>query len=550
MSESEPAIKPEQIAAAESLLGLEFSAEQREQMRKVLSDRLEHYGVIRANRLDNGVPLSLQFNVKAADPAPATVPRSYAMSAGPPVTRPADLEDAAFYPVTQLAELLRTRQVTSLELTEMYLSRLKRYDPVLQCVAAYTDDLAIQQAKRADDEIARGLYRGPLHGLPWGAKDLLATRGYPTGWGAKPYEGQQIDLDATVVRRLEEAGAVLIAKLTLGALANGDVWYGGTTKNPWDTSEGSSGSSAGSGAATAAGLVGFAIGTETMGSIVSPSTRCGVSGLRPTYGRVSRYGAMALSWSMDKIGPMCRSVEDCALVFSAIYGPDGRDMSITPEPFRWNPALDPHALRIGYAAAAFETADAGETQDAHHRPGVEALQRANQVNSAAVLDVMRAAGFDLQRIELPDTDTSGLWLILAAEAAAAFDEITRDGRVDTLARQDDDAWPNVFRAARLIPAVEYINANRIRTQLMHDMARLMADIDVFIVPSFGGNALQITNFTGHPTVVVPNGFTDKRTPTSITFIGGLYKEAETLAVAKAYQDATDWHQQYPDMNYD
>ena len=323
MSESEPAIKPEQIAAAESLLGLEFSAEQREQMRKVLSDRLEHYGVIRANRLDNGVPLSLQFNVNAADPAPAPVPRSYAMSAGPPVTRPADLEDAAFYPVTQLAELLRTRQVTSLELTEMYLSRLKRYDPVLQCVAAYTDDLAIQQAKRADAEIARGLYRGPLHGLPWGAKDLLATRGYPTGWGAKPYEGQQIDLDATVVRRLEEAGAVLIAKLTLGALANGDVWYGGTTKNPWDTSEGSSGSSAGPGAATAAGLVAYSIGTETMGSIVSPSTRCGVSGLRPTYGRVSRYGAMALSWSMDKIGPMCRSVEDCALVFSAIYGPDG-----------------------------------------------------------------------------------------------------------------------------------------------------------------------------------------------------------------------------------
>ena len=394
MSESDHAITPEQIAAAESLLGLSFTPAQREQMRKLLSERLTQYGSLRANPLANSVPLSLNFNVNAADPAPAAVPRSYAMSAGPPVTRPADLEDAAFYPVTQLAELIRTRQVTSLELTEMYLSRLRRYDPVLQCVAAYTDDLARAQAKRADDEIARGLYRGPLHGVPWGAKDLLATRGYPTGWGAKPYEGQQIDLDATVVQRLEAAGAVLIAKLTLGALANGDVWYGGTTKNPWDTSEGSSGSSAGPGAATAAGLVGFSIGTETLGSIVSPSTRCGLSGLRPTYGRVSRYGAMALSWSMDKIGPMCRSVEDCALVFSAIYGPDGMDMTITPQPFTWDPALDPHSLRIGYVASAFEAADAGETE-AHHRPAGEELQRANQVNSAAVLDVMRAAGFDL-----------------------------------------------------------------------------------------------------------------------------------------------------------
>ena len=549
MSESEPAITPEQIAAAESLLGLSFTPAQREQMRKVLSERLTQYEALRANPLSNSVPLSLNFNVNAADPAPAAVPRSYAMSPQPPVSRPDNLEDAAFFPVTQLAELIRTRQVTSLELTEMYLSRLRRYDPVLQCVAAYTDDLAIKQAKRADDEIARGLYRGPLHGVPWGAKDLLATRGYPTQWGAKPYEGQQIDLDATVVQRLEAAGAVLIAKLTLGALANGDVWYGGTTKNPWDTSEGSSGSSAGPGSATAAGLVGFSIGTETLGSIVSPSTRCGLSGLRPTYGRVSRYGAMALSWSMDKIGPMCRSVEDCALVFSAIYGPDGRDMTITPQPFTWDPALDPHSLRIGYVASAFEAADAGETEQ-HHRPAGEELQRANQVNSATVLDVMRAAGFDLTPIELPATDMSSLWLILAPEAAAAFDEITRDGRVDTMARQDDDAWPNVFRAGRFVPAVEYINANRVRTQLMHDMARLMSDLDVFIVPSYGANALPITNFTGHPTVVVPNGFTDKHTPTSISFIGGLYQEAETLALAKAYQDATDWHRQYPDLDAD
>ncbi len=545
----QPAITPDEIAAAEILLNLDFSLAQREQMLEIVNGRREQYDGIRAADLDNSVPLSLNFNVNASDPAPAAVPRSYAMSAQPPVTRPADLEDAAFLPLTQLAELIRSRQVTSLELTEMYLKRLKRYDPVLECVAAYTEDLALEQAKRADAEIARGLYRGPLHGIPWGAKDLLATRGHPTQWGAKPYEGQQLDVDATVVQRLEEAGAVLIAKLTLGALANGDVWYGGTTKNPWDTSEGSSGSSAGSGAAVAAGLVGFAIGTETMGSIVSPSSRCGVSGLRPTYGRVSRYGAMALSWSMDKIGPMCRSVEDCALVFSAIYGPDGRDMTITPQPFTWDPALDPQSLRIGYVASAFEAADAGET-GAHHRQQGEELERVNDVNSAAVLDVMRAAGFALKPIELPDRNISALWLILAAEAAAAFDQITRDGSVETMKRQDNSAWPNVFRAARFIPAVEYINANRVRTQLMHDMARVMSEVDVFISPSYGGSTMQITNFTGHPTVVAPNGFTDKRSPTSITFIGGLYKEAETLAVAKAYQDATDWHRQHPNLDFD
>ncbi len=549
MSDSQPAITPEQIAAAESLLGLTFMPAQREQMLEIVNGRREQYDGIRAAELDNSMPLSLNFSVTASDPAPAAVPRTYAMSAQPPVTRPDDLEDAAFLPVTQLAELIRSRQVTSLELTEMYLKRLKRYDPVLECVAAYTEDLAIAQAQRADAEIARGLYRGPLHGIPWGAKDLLATRGYPTQWGAKPYEGQRLDVDATVVQRLEEAGAVLIAKLTLGALANGDVWYGGTTKNPWDTSEGSSGSSAGSGAAVAAGLVGFAIGTETMGSIVSPSSRCGVSGLRPTYGRVSRYGAMALSWSMDKIGPMCRSVEDCALVFSAIYGPDGRDMTITPQPFTWDPALDPQSLRIGYVASAFEAADAGET-GAHHRQQGEELERVNDVNSAAVLDVMRAAGFALKPIELPDRNISALWLILAAEAAAAFDQITRDGSVETMKRQDNSAWPNVFRAARFIPAVEYINANRVRTQLMRDMARVMSEVDVFISPSYGGSTMQITNFTGHPTVVAPNGFTDKRSPTSITFIGGLYQEAETLAVAKAYQDATDWHRQHPNLDFD
>ena len=535
------------VAAAEQLLGLSFTAGEREQMLATLNERLAQYDTIRSAALDNAVPMPLLFNVNATESNPTAVPRSYPMSSQPPVQRPDDLEELAFYPLTQLAELLRTRQVTSLELTEMYLNRLKRYDETLNCVSSLTEELAYEQAKRADSEIQRGLYRGPLHGIPWGAKDLLATKGYKTTWGAMPFKDQRIDLDATIVQRLEAAGAVLIAKLTLGALANGDVWYGGTTKNPWDITEGSSGSSAGSGAATAASLVGFSIGTETMGSIVSPSTRCGVSGLRPTFGRVSRYGAMALSWSMDKIGPMCRSVEDCALVFSAIYGPDGRDLSLSSYPFVWDPAADPRSLRVAYVASAFEAADAAANDSDEPLSAGEARKRANQVNSSQVLEVMRGQGFDLMPIELPQTDMDSLYLILTAEAAAAFDDITRAGHIDAMRRQDDDAWPNTFRAARLIPAVEYINANRIRTRLIQDMARLMADIDVFVVPSYGGNALQITNFTGHPTVVVPNGFTDKGTPTSISFIGGLYQEAETLSVAKAYQDATDWHRQYPPL---
>jgi len=551
MSESdENKISVEQIASAEALLGLEFTAEERQQMLEAINGRVAQYDLIRNTPLDNNVPMSLRFDVNVSDPNPPDVPRTYNISQQPKVTRPENLEDVAFYTVVQLAELIRTRQVTSVELTEMYLDRLKRYDGVLECVVTLTEDLALEQAKRADEEIANGNYRGPLHGIPWGAKDLLATKGYKTTWGAMPYKDQTIDVDATVVKRLEEAGAVLVAKLTLGALAYGDIWYGGTTKNPWDVSEGSSGSSAGPGSATAAGLVGFSIGTETMGSIVSPSTRCGVTGLRPTFGRVSRHGAMALSWSMDKIGPMCRSVEDCALVFSAIYGPDGHDMTITPHGFNWTPSLDPKTLRVGYVPSAFESAESGESDSDKPLQAMEELERANQVNSMVVLDVMREQGFDLIPIELPKTDMNSLFIILVAEAAAAFDEITRNNSDDTMQWQDDEAWPNIFRSARFISAVEYINAGRIRTQLMHDMAQVMSEIDVFVVPSFGANALQITNYTGHPTVVLPNGFTPKHTPTSISFIGGLYQESETLAVAKAYQDATNWHLQYPDVTLD
>ena len=547
--QEEPEITSDMIATAEQLIGLTFTDAERQQMRSTVSNRLAQYESLRRIPLQNWDSFPLLFQPQVSDPNPPTVPRTYAMSEQSPLERPSNLEDAAFFTVMQLAHLLRTRQVTSLELTEMYLARLRKYDPVLKCVVSLTEDLAMQQAKRADAEIAQGIYRSPLHGIPWGAKDLLATKGYKTTWGAMPYKDQMIDMDATVVQRLEDAGAVLIAKLTLGALAYGDIWFDGTTKNPWDTSEGSSGSSAGPGSATAAGLVGFSIGTETLGSIVSPSTRNGVTGLRPTFGRVSRHGVMALSWSMDKIGPMCRSVEDCALVFTAIYGADGHDMTVAPHSFTWNPALNPRELRVGYIPnmkTFAEDDDDTENVLESHR----ALERINRVNSNAVLDVMREQGFDLIPLELPDYDMDALFIILLAEAAASFDELTRSNQDDLLNWQDDAAWPNTFRAARFIPAVEYIQANRVRQKVMHEMAALMQQVAVFVVPTFGGNVLPLTNFTGHPAVVLPNGFTDKHTPTSITFIGGLYKEAETLAVAKSYQDATDFHKQYPPMDYE
>ncbi len=524
-------ITPAMLEQAEQVLGLSFTPEERQQMLEPADRRLDHFASLRANPLENSLPMSLTFDPRMVQPAKNTdSPRRYAMSAPPKYARPDNLESLAFAPITQLSELIRTRQVTSVELTRMYLGRLKKYDPYLQCVVTLTEDLAMRQAERADLETTQGINRGPLHGIPYGAKDLLAVKGYPTTWGAEPYQTQSFDYDATVVERLEQAGAVLIAKLTLGALAYGDIWHGGKTKNPWNLEEGSSGSSAGSASATAAGLVGFAIGTETYGSIVSPATRCGVTGLRPTFGRVSRHGAMALSWSMDKIGPICRTVEDCALVFTAIYGPDGQDRSVAEIDFHWQPYLELDNLRIGYVPAVFE----------EDHPG-----KANDEQSLAVL---RQIHPNLLPVTLPNMDIASIILMLEAEAAAAFEELTLSNRDDLLTWQDKDAWPNLFRAARFIPAIEYVNASRLRVRLMEAMARVMAGVDVFIVPSFGP-ALPITNLTGHPCVVVPNGFNEAGSPTSISFIGGLDMEAETLAVAKAYQDATKFHRQYPPMQY-
>lgn len=529
-----PALTLEQVAGAEALAGLEFTPDERALMMDELAEHLAAYAQIRTVPLLNSVPPALVFDPRrglapAPPPAPTASKETPAPDQSPPAP-PADLEDLAFAPVTLLAALLRSGQVTSLALTEMYLRRLRRYDPLLHCVVTLTEELARAQARQADAEIAAGRYRGPLHGIPWGAKDLLATRGIPTTWGATPYREQMIDEDATVIQRLDAAGAVLVAKLSMGALAWGDVWFGGLTRNPWNPEEGSSGSSAGPGAAVAAGLVGFAIGTETLGSIVSPCTRCGVTGLRPTFGRVSRHGAMALSWSMDKIGPMCRSVEDCALVFAAIYGPDGLDGTIVDAPFVWPVRANLADLRIGFIESAF------------------AEEREDKALDDAVLDVLRGLGANLIPISLPDYPVEALSFILNAEAAAAFDELTRSNRDDLLERQVKDAWPNVFRQARLIPAVEYIQANRVRTLIMQAMARLMAGIDVYVAPSYGANNLLLTNLTGHPAVVVPNGWTAPGSPHSITFTGRLDDEATVLAVAQAYQAATGFHLRHPALD--
>lgn len=523
-------ISKEMLVHAEKIAGLEFTDEERELMLEGVNENLESYQKLRQISIDNSVPPAIQFSPLVPGMKFQRKNPQFKMSKQELPRVPVNLEELAFLPVTKLSQLIKARKISSTALTKMYLARLKKYDPKLQCVITLTEELALQQAARADQEIAAGKYRGPLHGIPWGAKDLLATQNYKTTWGAMPYKDQALDYNATIVERLDQAGAVLVAKLTMGALAWGDVWFGGKTKNPWNVEQGSSGSSAGPASATAAGLVGFSIGTETYGSIVSPATRCGVTGLRPTFGRVSRFGAMALSWSMDKIGPICRSVEDCALVFHAIYGPDGKDLTVVDLPFSWNADFDVKKLRVGYYKTAFD-------EERKNQPAKK--------NDDAVIDVLRNLGIELIPIELPDYPIDAMSFILNAEAAAAFDGLTRSNRDDLLVRQIKNAWPNVFRHSRLIPAVEYIQANRIRTRLLEDMAKLMNDVDVFVTPSYGGNVLLLTNLTGHPAVVVPNGFSKEGTPTSISFIGRLYGESETLRVAKAFQDATDFHLKHP-----
>jgi Asp-tRNA(Asn)/Glu-tRNA(Gln) amidotransferase A subunit family amidase len=446
------------------------------------------------------------------------------------VPLPANKVDLAFYSIMQLASLLKTKKISSVDLTKFFIERLKKWGDTLQSVITLTEDLALQQAAQADDEIRKGRYRGPLHGIPYGLKDLFAVSGYKTTWGTTPYKDQVIDEDAYIYTQLKAAGAVLCAKLSLGALAYNNKWFGGETKNPWNLQLGSSGSSAGSAASVAAGLLPFTIGTETLGSIISPSTRCGATGLRPTFGTVSRSGGMVLCWSLDKAGPICRSAEDDAIVYSYIKGTDGKDAGSIDHAFNYNPKRDIKKLRFAYAENYFK------------RLPKEAMEW-------TVLETFKKMGIVVQPVTFPDSAVypfNMVSIVLNAESAAAFDELTRTDRDSLIERQDRDFWPNSFRAARYIPAVEYINANRYRSRLCAQVQDFMKAYDVVIVPTFAGSQLSITNLTGNPALCMPIGFNQRGLPQSITFIGNLYDEASILEAAKAYQDKTEHNKKHPE----
>ncbi len=515
------AITPEMIRQAEWISGLELSDEERKETAERMKRTLDSIESLRKVPVGYDVPPAIAF---VPSPTPSTVEPVRRNQATPTESqaglRPSSDDALAFLPVSELSSLIRTRQVTSTELTKLYLARLKRFDPLLKAVVTLTEDLAIKQAAKADSEIAAGIYRGPLHGIPWAAKDLVAYPGYPTTWGATPFKDRVIDEKATVAVRLEEAGAVLVAKTTLGALANGDRWQGGMTRSPWDPRRGSSGSSAGSASTVAAGMVGFAIGSETLGSIVSPCRACGASGLRPTFGRVSRAGCMTLAWSMDKLGPITRSMEDTALVLDAIHGADGLDISAVDRPFHWPDRREIRGLRVGFV----------------HRDD-------KPDDSRDELRVLKDLGVTLVPITLPTAIPAGaVSLMLGVEAATVFDDLTRRHISEGL-----NDWPSSFRVSQHISAVEYLRAARVRTLLMRAMADLMKTVDLYV----GGNDLTITNLTGHPTAVLPHGFSDRDgrpAPGSITFTGQLYGESTLIALASAFQTAVGDHLKRPPID--
>ena len=583
MADEKGKITREMIDKAAAIADVPIADEYKDMMLESLNDFSKGYDAIYALHIKNDVPPAVIFDPVLPGMKFETERRPMKLSPAPALQRstvPKNLEEVAFYSVRQLSELVRTRKVSSSALTEMYIGRLKRYDPVLKFVITLTEDRARAQAKEADREIAAGKYLGPLHGLPWGAKDLLAVKGHPTTWGAGGFQEQKMDEDATVVQRLDAAGAILVAKLTLGALALGDKWFGGMTRNPWNPKQGSSGSSAGSVSDTVAGCVAFAVGSETLGSISSPSTRCGATGLRPTFGLVPRTGAMALSWTMDKLGPICRAVEDCAIVLSAIYGPDAHDRTVKNVAFNWDDGLDWRKLRVGYLNKDFELQPPQPEQqpkeekilteaekkkraeDAEQQARFRALREYDHKFDLAALAKLRAMGVNLIPLELPKLPYRPMIAMLEAEAAAAFDELTRTGRDKLLTSQSKDDWPNNFRVSRFIPAVEYIQASRARMLAMEQVAKVFDHVDVIVAPT-NSTQLLVTNLTGHPAVIVPNGLRGEDapqpkvretgelepggpgTPVSLTFLGHLYGEAKMLALAKAYQDATGFHLKHP-----
>jgi len=527
---SQDSITVNDIRSAEKIFSIHFTEAKEDSLLDQVQSRAKVYDKMHHLPLANSVPVTMvespllpgmnlnkkQFPVNFEIPSEVKIPL--------------DKNELAFYSIPQLASLIKNKKISSVELTQFFIDRLKKYGDTLHCVISLIEDIAMKEAAEADKEIAAGKYRGLLQGIPYGVKDLFAVKGTKTTWGAAPYKDQVIDDNSYVYTKLRDAGAVLIAKLSMGALAMDDYWFEGQTKNPWNMLEGSSGSSAGSAAATVAGLVPFAIGTETYGSIISPSTVCGATGLRPTFGSVSRSGAMTLSWSLDKAGPICRSAEDAAIVFYYLHGTDGKDAAAVDMPFNYKEKVDLSKMKISYAKNYFNKKD-------------------TLGNENNVLDVFRRAGAKLIPVDFPD---SGIYnfdmigIVIGAESAAAFDEFTRTGVDDQMPRQGKGEWPNYFRAARFIPAVEYVNTNRHRYILMQKVNEVIQKYDVIICPTWVGNQAAITNLTGHPAISIPTGFNKEHTPTSITLVGNLYDEATILEIAKVYQNATNWNKMHPE----
>lgn len=532
--ETAPELTAADVAAADKIAGRAYSDAERSLMLKTLKETRDDLKAVRAAKTPPTLAPAFHFEPRPAHFIPPKGRPALRVSKGTTPDYDGNPESLAFAPVVTLARLLKARKVSSVELTRMYLARLKKLNSQLLCVVNFTEELAMRQAERADKEIAAGNYRGWLHGIPYGAKDLLAVRGYPTTWGAKPYQQQMFDYDATVIEKLEAAGAVLIAKLTLGELAMGDVWFGGMTRNPWDLKQGSSGSSAGSGSAVAAGCVGFAVGTETLGSIVSPSVRNGTTGLRPTFGRVSRHGAMPLSWTMDKIGAMARSVEDCALVFAAIQGADGKDPTLHNIPFAWDAGLPLSKIRVGIDAESF----AEVAKDKKRKPLYD-----------GVAEKLKALGITTKPVTLPKMNPAYgaiAGTVINVEGAAAFTELNLSGGLAQLAQQKEDSWPNTFRVGSTIPASDYIQAMRLRSQLQVEMEIALRDVDVVVAVPLAGNAIYWTNLCGQPTVVTRAGMRDGK-PESLEFYGRLDAEALILRVALAWEAVTPEHTQYPHL---
>jgi Asp-tRNA(Asn)/Glu-tRNA(Gln) amidotransferase A subunit family amidase len=522
-------ITPTAISGAETLIGLEFSPAEKDSMVQNLNNHRNSFERMRGQKIENATSPALYFNPMPHGfiPSKNQMPLDWGLPAA--VQLPEKENDIAFLSVADLSFLIKNKQITSERLTTIYLQRIKKHADTLQCLITLMEEEALEKARKMDAELRSGKYRGPLHGIPYGIKDLLAVKGTKTTWGAMPYKDQIIDETATVVEKLEAAGGILLGKFTLGALAMGDIWYGGVTKNPWNLEQGSSGSSAGSASAVSAGLVPFAIGTETLGSIVSPSTRNGVTGLRPTFGRVSRHGAMALSWSMDKIGPISRSALDNGIVLSVINGFDPKDKSTIAAAFNYEAKKSYKDLKVGYFAPFFED------------------ERASAFDKR-VLEELKDMGVQLHPLELKTSvDVSSMLISLYVEGAAAFDEMTRMDLDDMLVAQHRSAWPNLFRSSRFIPAVEYIQANRFRNILIEEMHALFSGYDVIVTPSYGGNQLQVTNLTGHPALCMPNGFTENGSPVSITFLANLFEEEKLIMLGRAYQAHTDWQEKRPPL---